>query len=104
MRRAPDVIPTIRPEPSSATAAAGSTSRNSGLVEKRSTQSRRVIAIRLAISTRRAEAVTRLMARFCVDFGEGERSSEMSSTADSSPCVSNIGAAVQDSGICARPK
>ena len=53
-----------------------------------STQSRRVMAMRFAISTRRTEAVTRLMARFCEVLGEGARSSEMSSTAESSPFVS----------------
>ncbi len=87
-RRAPRVSPITRPDPSSLSAASGSTSRNSGLAESRSTQSRLLSAIRLAISTRRAAAVTRLMASFWLLFGAGERSSEMSSTAVSAPRLS----------------
>ncbi len=62
-------MPMMRPAPSSAMAASGSTSRNSGLAEKRSTQSLRVMAIRLAISTRRAEAQTRFIAKFWLALG-----------------------------------
>ena len=97
-------MPMMRPEPSSARAASGSTSRNSGLVENRSTQSPRFMAIRLAISTRRALALTRFSARLWLILGWGERRSEMSSTAARLPAVSKIGAAVQDKGVCVRSK
>ena len=73
----------IRPAPSSAIAASGSTSRNSGLEDRRSTQSLRVIAIRFAISTRRAEVRTRFIARFWLALGCGDRSSDTSNTAAS---------------------
>jgi len=62
------------------------------------------MAIRLAISTRRADAFTRFIARFWLDLGLGERNSEISRTAASLPLVSKIGAAVQDRGVCDRPK
>lgn len=103
-RRTPWVKPMMRPEPSSVTADSGSTSRNSGLDERRSTQSCRFEDIRFAISIRRAAALTRLMARFWLVLGEGARSSEMSSTAESRPAPSWIGAAVQDSAVWAFPK
>ncbi len=94
----------MRPEPSSRTAASGSTSRNSGLLEKRRTQSRLLSAIRFAISTRRAALQTRLMARVWLRFGRAERRSEMSSTAASPPRLSKIGAEVQLRVVWALPK
>ena len=58
----PWVIPVMRPLPSSAMAASGSTSRNSGERASRSTQSLRVRVIRLASSMRRAVEATRCSA------------------------------------------
>ena len=60
----PWVMPVMRPLPSSATAASGSTSRNSGERASLSTQSLRVRLIRLASSMRRAvEALEKVVAQ-----------------------------------------
>ncbi|WP_236638059.1 hypothetical protein [Mangrovicoccus ximenensis] len=87
-RAAPLVMPITRPLPSSVSAASGSTSRNSGLSDRRSTQSRRLSAMMLAISIRRAAWRTRFSAITWLSRGAGELSSEMSSTAESCPDVS----------------
>jgi hypothetical protein len=82
------VIPAIRPFWSSAIAASGSTSTNSGERAKRRTHWCRVCAIRLASSMRRAVARTRCSARFWLGLGIGEESRDRSSTAVNRPSMS----------------
>ena len=88
-RRAPAwVMARMRPRASTLMEASGSTSRKSGDCARRTTQSWPDWAIRLACSTRRAAATTRFSARFWLARSAGERRSDRSSTAASSPCMS----------------